>query len=97
MYCEKCGLKLVKIYNVEEIERQFKAEGIKKYTAMQAQFNLLRNVKCPDPSCGFAKELSPLEIMMSFAQQRKEEGKSAHEIVEEARKKVKEIMKDEKD
>lgn len=64
MKCKECGSEMVKVYDYKEIEEQFKAKGIVNHSALQAQFNLLRNMTCPD--CGFTKALSPIEITLEM-------------------------------
>ena len=92
MNCPECGSKMVRVYDVEEIEEEFKAEGIKKFYAMKAQYALLRNMTCPD--CGFTKQLSPLGIMAEFARMQKEQGKTDSEIVDLVKLKIEEAKKE---
>lgn len=69
MNCEECGAELVRVYTVEEVEEEFKGASL---AAMQAQLNLLRQMRCPE--CGSMKVLSALEIVKEF-KRLKSEGK----------------------
>ena len=86
MNCPECQTEMKKIYDVKEIEEEFKAEGLNKLAAMQAQFNLLRNMTCP--KCGFTKQLTTFEIMAEFAALKKRQGNSDADIVKLMKLKV---------
>ena len=81
-----------RVYDVEEIEAEFKAEGLNKIAAMKAQFNLLRQMTCP--KCGFTKQLTTFEIMAEFARMQKEKGKSDADIIKLMKLKIEEAKKD---
>lgn len=92
MICPECGSEMVRVYSVEEIEREFKPEGLNTIAAMRAQFELLRNMTCP--KCGFTKRLSALEIMAEFTRRQKEQGKSDSEIIDLVKLKIEEAKKE---
>lgn len=69
MNCPECQTVMVRVYSVEEIEEEFKPEGLNRLAAMRAQFALLRNMTCP--KCHFTKQLSALEIMAEFKRRKK--------------------------
>jgi len=71
---------MVRVYDVEEIEEEFKPEGVNTLAALRAQYALLRNMTCP--KCGFTKQLSPLDIMSEFARKKKENGMTDSEIID---------------
>ena len=92
MNCPECGSEMVRVYSVEEIEEEFKPEGLNRLAAMRAQFELLRNMTCPN--CGFTKRLSALEIMSEFKRRQTEQGKSDSEIIDLVKLKVEEAEKE---
>lgn len=92
MNCPECETEMQRVYDVEEIEAEFKAEGLNKLAAMKAQFNLLRQMTCP--KCGFTKQLTTFEIMAEFARMQKEKGKSDADIIKLMKLKIEEAKKD---
>ena len=88
MNCPECETEMKRVYSVEEVEEEFKAEGLNKLAAMQAQFNLLRNVTCP--KCGFTKQLSKVEVMAEFARRKRMIGMTDTNIIELVKLKVEE-------
>lgn len=80
MNCPECDTEMIRVYDVEEVEREFKPEGLNSLAAMRAQFELLRNMTCP--KCHFSKQISPLEIVAEFARTQKEKGKTDSEIID---------------
>lgn len=92
MNCPECGFEMVKVYDVEEIEEEFKAKGITDFAAMKAQYDLLRNMTCPE--CGFTKQLSALEIMAEFVKIQKKEGKTEEETIKLVKLKIEEAKKE---
>lgn len=69
MKCPECGSEMVKVYDVEEIEEEFKPEGLNILLPLRAQYALLRNMTCPN--CHFSKQLSVLDILSEFARMKK--------------------------
>ena len=88
MNCPECETEMKRDYSVEEVEEEFKTEGLNRLAAMQAQFNLLRNMTCP--KCGFTKQLTTFEVMAEFAALKKSQGKSDADIIKLMKMKVEE-------
>lgn len=78
--CPECGSEMARVYDIEEIEEEFKPEGLNRLAALRAQYALLRIMTCP--KCRFTKQLSALEIMSEFARMQKENGKTDSEIID---------------
>ena len=95
MNCPECLTEMTRVYSVEEVEEEFKAEGLNKVAAMKAQFNLLRQMTCP--KCGFTKQLTTFEIMAEFAALKKRQGKSDADIIKLMKLKVDEAKEREED
>jgi len=69
MKCPECGSEMVRVYDVEEIEEEFKPEGLNILLPLRAQYALLRNWTCP--KCHFSKQLSVLDILVEFVRMKK--------------------------
>lgn len=83
---------MVKVYDVEEIEKEFSPEGVNVLSAMKAQFELLRQMNCPN--CGFVKVLSKMEVIAEFAKRRQKKGESLEDTVKIMKLKVEEAKKE---